>query len=86
VNDESSARRAVLEAAGKNAQAKAESLASAAGKRVGEPIGITEDCVVSNGMVAALRSAAPFAVGGAPAGGAGELEYYARVTACFKLQ
>jgi uncharacterized protein YggE len=85
-SDESNARRAVLEAAGKDAQSKAEGLAAATGKRIGEPIGITEDFVVSNGMVAALRAAVPFAVGGAAPAAAGELEYYARVTASFRWQ
>ncbi|HUA60668.1 MAG TPA: SIMPL domain-containing protein [Verrucomicrobiae bacterium] len=84
--DEAAARRAVLEAAGKDAQTRAEGLAAAAGKRVGEPIGITEDVVVSNGMIAALRTAVPWALGASAPTAGGELEYYARVTACFRWQ
>ena len=86
VSDEAAARRTLLEAAGRDARAKAETLAAAAGKQVGDPISITEDCIVSNGAYAALRQAAPFAFGvGAPRV-AGELEYYARVSASFRLQ
>jgi len=61
-------------------------LAAAAGKRVGEPIGITEDVVVSNGMIAALRTAVPWALGASAPTAGGDLEYYARVTACFRWQ
>jgi hypothetical protein len=86
VADEASARRALLEAAGKDARAKAETLAAAAGKQVGDPISITEDCIVSNGAYAALRSAAPFAFGAGAPQVAGELEYYARVSASFRFQ
>jgi uncharacterized protein YggE len=86
VSDEAAARRTLLEAAGKDARSKAETLAAAAGKQVGDPISITEDCIVSNGAYAALRAAAPFAFGvGAPRV-AGELEYYARVSASFRFQ
>ena len=84
--DEGAARRAVLEAAGKDAQARAEGLAAAAGKHVGEPIGIVEDLVVSNGMIAALRTAVPWTLGAAAPSAGGELEYYARVTASFRWQ
>jgi uncharacterized protein YggE len=86
VADEASARRALLEAAGKDARSKAETLAAAAGKQVGDPISITEDCIVSNGAYAALRSAAPFAFGAGASQVVGELEYYARVSASFRLQ
>ena len=86
VADEAGARRALLEAAGRDARAKAETLAAAAGKQVGDPIAITEDCIVSNGAYTALRSAAPFAFSmGAPQV-IGELEYYARVSANFRFQ
>jgi hypothetical protein len=84
--DEASTRRALLEAAGRDARAKAETLAAAAGRQVGEPIAITEDCIVSNGAYAMLRSAAPVAFGAGPPQVVGELEYYARVSACFRFQ
>lgn len=84
-NDEAAARRTVLEAAGRDARSKAEALATAAGKQIGDPISITEDCIVSNGTYAALRSTAPFAVGPGVPQVAGDLEYYARVTATFRL-
>ena len=74
--DESAARKAALEAAGRDARAKAETLAATAGKQVGDPVAISEDIVASNGVYAALR--APQITG--------ELEYYARVSASFKLQ
>ena len=86
VSDEPGARRAVLEAAGRDARAKAETLAQATGKQVGDPVSITEDIIACNGAYAALRSAAPFAIGAASPPIAGELEYYARVTANFRLQ
>jgi uncharacterized protein YggE len=86
VSDEAGARRAALEAAGRDAQAKAESLAAATGKKVGEPLGVTEDFVVSNGTYAALRTAMPFAFGAGSPSTAGELEFYARVSASFRFQ
>lgn len=85
-SDEAVARRTLLEAAGRDARAKAETLAAATGRQLGEPIAVTEDCIVTNGTYALLRSYAPFAVGGSGSQVAGELEYYARVTATFKLQ
>jgi uncharacterized protein YggE len=86
VADEAGARKGALEDAAKDARTKAESLASAAGKHVGDPQTIVEDVVASNGVYAALRAQAPFAFGpGAPAN-TGELEYYARVTASFRFQ
>jgi len=84
--DEGGARRAVLETAGKDAKLKAEALAAVAGKQVGDPLTITEDIVASNGTLAALRAAAPFAFGAAAPEVAGELQYYARVTATFRLE
>jgi uncharacterized protein YggE len=84
-SDEASAQRAALEAAGKNARAKAETLAAAAGKQLGEPVAISEDIVVSNGAYAALRSAVPFAFGAGAPQVVGELEYYARVSANFRF-
>ena len=84
--DEASARRAALEAAGKDARMKAEALAVAAGKQLGEPVAIVEDILASNGMYAALRANIPLAFGPAAPEVAGELEYYARVSANFRLQ
>lgn len=86
VTDEAHARRAALEAAGRDARAKAETLASAAGKQIGDPVALSEDIVVSNGAYAALRMAVPFAFGAGAPRVAGELEYYARVSANFRLQ
>jgi hypothetical protein len=85
VTDEAQARRAALESAGKDARAKAELLASATGKQVGEPITISEDIVASNGSYMALRNAFPLAFGAGAPRVAGDLEYYARVSACFRL-
>ena len=76
VSDEGAARKAALEEAARDARNKAESLAAAAGKHVGDPQTIVEDVVATNGITAALR-AQPYA---------GELEYYARVTASFRFQ
>jgi len=86
VGDEAQARRAALEAAGRDARAKAESLAAAAGKQVGDPVAISEDVVASNGAYAALRTAFPLAFGMSAPQCTGELEYYARVSAAFRLQ
>ena len=86
VSDEASARRHALEAAGKDPRAKAETLAGATGKQVDDAVAIAEDIVASNGVYAALRSAAPFAFGAGAPQVAGELEYYARVTASFRLK
>jgi uncharacterized protein YggE len=83
--DEASSRRAALEAAAKDARLKAETLASASGKQVGDPVAITEDLVASNGTYLALRAMAPFAFGAGAPEAVGELEYYARVSATFRL-
>jgi len=85
-SDEASARRATLEAAGKDARVKAETLAAAAGKQIGDPISISEELIASNGVYTALRSAVPFAFGAGAPQVTGELEYYARVSASFRLQ
>lgn len=86
VTDEAAARRAALEAAGRDARSKAEALAGAAGKQLGDAVAISEDIIATNGTYAALRIALPFAFGaGAPAV-TGELEYYARVSARYRLQ
>jgi len=84
--DETTARKAALEAAGRDARTKAEALASAAGKKIGEPLAIFEDVVAANGIYAALRAQAPLAFGPGTPAVAGELEYYARVTASFRFQ
>jgi uncharacterized protein YggE len=85
-SDESAARRAVLEAAGTEAKVKAETLARSLGKSLGDAITITEDVLVSNGAYGALRSAMPAVFGsGAVPDVIGELEYYARVSANFRL-
>jgi len=84
--DETAARRAALEAATRDARSKAEALAAAAGKQIGDPVFISEDMVVSNGAYAALRSAMPLAFGAGTPQTAGELEYYARVSANFRFQ
>lgn len=86
VSDEAGARRHALEAAGKDARAKAEALAVGAGKQVDDAVAISEDIVASNGVYAALRSAMPFAFGAGAPQVAGELEYYARVSASFRLK
>jgi uncharacterized protein YggE len=84
--DDASARRGALEAAGHDARKKAEVLATAAGKKLGEAVAIAEDIVASNGIYTALRSAMPFAFGAGSPEIAGELEYYARVSANFRFQ
>ena len=75
-----------LEAAGKDARAGAESLATAAGKQLGDPVAISEEIIASNGTYAALRAAAPFAFGAGAPQVTGDLEYYARVSARFRFQ
>lgn len=85
VADEAGARKAALDEAARDARSKAETLAAAAGKQVGDPQAIFEDVVASNGVLAALRAQAPFAFGPAAPNAAGELEYYARVTASFRF-
>jgi uncharacterized protein YggE len=84
-SDESAARRSALEAAGKDARAKAEALAAAAGKQLGDPVAISEDVIATNGAYAALRSALPFAFGAGAPQFTGDLEYYARVSARFRF-
>jgi uncharacterized protein YggE len=84
-SDEGQARRAALEAAGRDARSKAEALAAAAGKQIGEAVGICEEIVATNGTYAALRAALPFSFGAGAPQIAGELEYYARVSANFRL-
>ena len=84
--DEAAARRAAVEAAGRDARMKAEALATAAGKQIGDPIAVSEDIVATNGTYAALRTALPLAFGAGAPELAGDLEYYARVSAAFRLQ
>jgi uncharacterized protein YggE len=86
VSDEAGARRHALEAAGKDARSKADALAVAAGKQVEDAVAIAEDIIATNGVYAALRSAVPFAFGAGAPQVAGELEYYARVSASFRLK
>ena len=86
VSDEASARRHALEAAGKDARSKAEALAVSTGKQVDDAVAIAEDIVASNGVYAALRSVVPFAFGAGAPEVVGELEYYARVSASFRLK
>ncbi len=86
VSDEASARRHALEAAGKDARSKAEALALSTGKQVDDAVAIAEDIVASNGVYAALRSVVPFAFGAGTPEVVGELEYYARVSASFRLK
>jgi len=84
--DEAGARKSALEAAGKDARAKAETLASAAGKQLGDPVAISEEIVASNGVYSALRAQMPWAFGPDTPAAAGELEYYARVSASYRFQ
>ena len=51
-----------------------------------DAIAIAEDIVASNGVYTALRSVVPFALGAGAPEVAGELEYYARVSASFRLK
>ena len=83
--DESAARRAALEAAGKDARTKAETLAAATGRQIGDAVAISEDIVASNGMYGALRATLPLAFGAGAPEQIGELEYYARVSVNFRL-
>ena len=83
--DEGQARKAALEAAGRDARTKAEALAAAAGKQIGDAVAIHEEIVVTNGTYSALRAALPFSFGAGAPQVAGELEYYARVSANFRL-
>jgi uncharacterized protein YggE len=83
--DEPAARCAALEAAARDARAKAEALAKAAGSEVGDAIAIFEDVIASNGAYSAMRAQAPWMFGPAAPALVGELEYYARVTANFRL-
>ena len=83
--DESGARRAALEAAGKDARLKAEALATASGRKIGDAVSISEEIVASNGMYGALRANLPFAFGAGTPEQIGDLEYYARVSANFRL-
>lgn len=83
--DEPAARRAVLEAAGKDARMKAEVLAAASGRQIGDPVAISEDIVASNGMYTALRATLPLAFGAGAPEQISELEYYARVSVNFRL-
>jgi hypothetical protein len=84
--DEAAARRSAVEAAGKDARMKAEALATATGKQIGDPIAISEDIVATNGTYAALRATLPLIFGAGAPEVVGDLEYYARVSAAFRFQ
>ncbi len=84
--DEAGARQLALDAAVKDARAKAEIVATAAGKKLGDPLGIFEDTWTANAIYPALRAQMPWAFGPDTSLAAGDLEYYARVTASFRLQ
>ena len=84
-SEEAQARRAVLESAGKDARAKAEALAQATGRQLGDAVSISEEVVATNGAYAALRASLPYSFGAGAPQFAGELEYYARVSANFRL-
>jgi uncharacterized protein YggE len=85
VADDFAARQTALEAAAKNAQMKGEALATATGKQIGDLVAMTEEVVLSNGIYAAARASLPALFGAAGPEVAGELEYYARVSATFQL-
>ena len=85
VADESNARKAALDAAGRDARMKAEALAVSAGRQLGDAISISEELVACNGAYTALRTAVPLAFGPGSPQVAGELEYYARVSATFRF-
>jgi uncharacterized protein YggE len=84
--DDTRARRMALEAAAKDARAKAESLAAAVGRQIGDPVVVSEDVLASNGADASLRSAFPLAFGVGAPNVTGAFEYYARVSVTFRLQ
>jgi uncharacterized protein YggE len=84
--DEGGARKSAIEAAGRDALAKAETLATTLGRKLGDPVAISEDIVASNGVYSAMRAQMPWAFGPHTPSTAGELEYYARVTASFRFQ
>jgi uncharacterized protein len=84
-SEEAQARRAALEAAAKDARLKAEALAVATGRQIGDAVSISEEIVATNGMYTALRASLPYSFGAGAPQFAGELEYYARVSANFRL-
>jgi uncharacterized protein YggE len=84
-SEEAHARKAALEAAGRDARAKAEALAAATGRQIGDVISLCEEVVATNGAYAALRASLPYSFGAGAPQYAGELEYYARVSANFRL-
>jgi uncharacterized protein len=84
-SEEAQARRAALEAAAKDARLKAEALAAATGRQIGDAVSISEEIVATNGTYTALRASLPYSFGAGAPQFAGELEYYARVSANFRL-
>lgn len=95
LREESAARCAVLEAAGKDARAKAEVLARAVGKQLGDPVSVVEELALSPTLVGGPGGANAVANSGALAGGAGtgatpiplgQLTYGARVRVAYGLR
>jgi uncharacterized protein len=84
-SDDGHARKAALEAAARDARAKAEALAVATGRQIGDAISVSEEVVATNGAYAAMRASLPYSFGAGAPQYAGELEYYARVSANFRL-
>jgi len=76
----------IADAATRAGATLAGALAAAAGKQLGEPLAISEEILASNGVYSAMRTQAPWAFGPDTPAAAGELEYYARVTASFRFQ
>ena len=102
LGDESAIRRTALEAAGKDARAKAEALAAAVGKQLGDPIAVTEEFIPFGQSPLSFLGQPPFSFAGGSFGGfvpfgpgaapfspppvsPGELAFYARVVAVYKL-
>ena len=84
--DETGARRGALEAAAKDARQKAEGIATAAGKQLGDVLSVTEEILVNDGAYSAMRAAMALNPISGIAEYVGELEYYARVSATFRIQ
>jgi uncharacterized protein len=96
LRDESTVRRATLEAASKDAQAKAETVAAAVGKRLGDPVTVAADTFspTRGGGLMGTGQPAPQGFLGAPLAGTnitpmavspGELTFGARVQILYQL-
>jgi uncharacterized protein len=97
LRDDAAVRRAVLEAAGREARAKADALAAAVGKQLGDPIRVSEDTsglptqggeLRRNGSVLPQGTFGGFLDGvhlNAPPGMPGELTIHARVQVTYRL-